>query len=609
MSSSLWVGTTGLAASEKQVSVLGNNLANANTVGFKASDTNFASMLSQSSGSGSQRVGQGVMVSAVSTSFSQGSFQSTGNATDIAIDGNGFFILKDQEGSSYYTRAGAFNVNKEGLLCDINGYTVQGYMFENGIEVKAQTNLDLRNVLSIPKASTTFNIGLTLDSQMETGGTFESSQIIYDSRGAPHTLGTTFTKMEDTRYWSVQNRLDGGEATSQSYSGIKFDSLGNIDKVYSSIATDTYSHAVTSASATMVENNNGQMYKDTIAGITLTRGAAENSWVITPTSTTFSVTSAGTATKVDNNIGEMNKDTTGAGIILTRVDVDTWTFTDGGYTGMTIDLGDATDDLVSIDLDGVGGADVTFTLAGTWAVGDNIRFDIVTKKDGGYDNMTMIDTGADDQVSIDLDGVGGADVTFNLTGTWGANDTITLNIAQTEVDAADIDVRFYATGSALPDGSTIGTDGVLNWNIAGVGAPSMTSFATTSRINSVSNDGYSSGTLSGLDINDSGVVEGMFTNGKRQDLARILLADFANMQGLNRIGNYFVASGDSGDAIINNPGSGGVGSLQSSSLEMSNTDVAAEFIKMIMAQRAYQANAKVIMTSDQMLQQLMAIKQ
>ena len=613
MSSSLWVGTTGLAASEKQVSVLGNNLANANTVGFKASDTNFASMLSQSSGSGSQRVGQGVMVSAVTTSFSQGSFQSTGNTTDIAIDGNGFFILQDQEGSSYYTRAGAFNVNEAGLLCDISGYTVQGNKFENGIEVTAQTDLDLRNVLSIPKASTTFNIGLTLNSQTETGDTFESSQILYDSRGAQHTLGTTFTKTEDTSYWSVVNLLDGSEATSQSYSGIKFDSQGDIDQVYSSIATDTYTHVATTAHPDMVINNIGQMYKSTTAaGITLTRGAAANSWDIAPTIATTSFTSAGTSSMAVNNIDQMTKDTTPAGIILTRgADANTWTFTDGGYANMKIALGTVgADDEVSIDLDGVGvfSADVTFTLTDPWVDTNHIHLDIVTN-DGGYANMTMIDAGADDQVSIDLDGVGGADVTFNLTGTWVAGNTIMLGIAQTEVAVADIDVRFYDAGSALPDGSTIGTDGVLNWNITGVGAPSMTSFATTSRINSVSNDGYSSGTLSGLDVNETGVVEGMFTNGKRQDLARILLADFANMQGLNRKGNYFIASGDSGDAIINNPGSGGVGSLQSSSLEMSNTDVAAEFIKMIMAQRAYQANAKVITTSDQMLQQLMAIKQ
>src|SRR5574340_1147536 len=107
MSSSLNIGTTGLSASEKQMEIIGNNLANANTVGFKAADTYFASMLSQtlSGGGGSLSVGQGVSVAAVSTLFGQGTFESTGNATDIAIDGNGCFILKDKDSNSFYTRA------------------------------------------------------------------------------------------------------------------------------------------------------------------------------------------------------------------------------------------------------------------------------------------------------------------------------------------------------------------------------------------------------------------------------------------------------------------------------------------------------------------------
>jgi flagellar hook protein FlgE len=412
MSSSLWIGTSGLAASEKQLEIIGNNLANSSTVGFKASDTNFASMLNRSAAGGSQRAGQGVIVSAISTSFNQGSFQSTGNATDIAIDGNGFFILKDADGMNYYTRAGAFNVNNDGLLCDLNGYTVQGNMFNNGIEVNKMTDLNLRNVLSKPNATTTFTTGLTLDSAAALDDTFTSSQTFYDSLGTEHTFSTTFTKTAVAGQWSVAYSLDGP---------------------------------------------------------------------------------------------------VGAG------------------------------------------------LPGVTATG----------------SLTSITFGSDGAISIPAPPYVDATVTFGT----------------------------------LPNGATIGAAGVATWDFTSADAPSITSFATTSRVSSIDNDGYTSGTLTGLDINESGVVEGVFSNGKRQDLARVLLADFANEQGLNNVRNYFIASGDSGGAIINNPGSGGVGSLQSNSLEMSNTDVGAEFIKMITAQRAYQACAKIITTSDQMLQQLMAVKQ
>ena len=129
MSSALWIGTTGLTASSKQMDVIGNNLANSNTTGFKSGNAYFASMLNQSlsgGSSGTMQVGQGVAISAVTTQFGQGSFESTGNATDLAIDGDGFFIVEDTEGAQYFTRAGSFHVDNEGYLVDQNGYRVQG---------------------------------------------------------------------------------------------------------------------------------------------------------------------------------------------------------------------------------------------------------------------------------------------------------------------------------------------------------------------------------------------------------------------------------------------------------------------------------------------------
>jgi flagellar hook protein FlgE len=514
MSSSLWIGTTGLTSAEKQMDVIGNNLANAHTVGFKASDTYFASMLSQNLSGGSQRVGQGVSVVAVSTMFGQGSFQSTGNSTDVAIDGSGFFIVQDREGGTLYTRAGAFAVTKDGLLCDSNNYKVMGHVFDDdgNVESQAMTAMDLRNIQSKPKASTFFNIGLTLDSQTEAGGTFDSSQILYDSRGAQHTLGTTFTKTENANYWSMQNSLDGNAATSQSCTGIRFDPNGVVEKIYSSVATPTITTAGT-GDAVMTYNKNGQMYKNTTAPITLTRGANADTWVITD---------------------------------------------DGGYDNMTITLGT---------------------------------------------------TGTDDQVSIDFDGTGGADVTFALSDVWAQNDTIALGVVQTEQDPTDIAVRFYASGGSLSDGAEIGIDGVLNWNFEGDDSNSINSFATTSRISALSSDGYAPGTVSSLAVDKNGVIEGMFSNGQRQKLARLMLADFPAIQGLTVVGSYFSETGESGAAVNNKPGSGGLGKLQSNSLEISNTDVAREFIKMISAQRAYQSSAKIITTADQMLQQLMNIKQ
>jgi flagellar hook protein FlgE len=537
MSSSLNIGTTGLAASEKQMDVIGNNLANANTVGFKAADTFFASMLSQSlsGGGGASSVGQGVGVAAVSTVFAQGTFQSTGNATDVAIDGNGFFIVKDKDGNSLYTRAGAFHINNMGVLSDINNYGLQGHMFDsNGvIEYQNMSSLNLQNAQSKPSETTYFGVGMTLDSQTLPGDTFNSSQVVYDSRGAKHNLNTIFTKMGDPNYWAMQTLLDGTDATSQSYSGLRFDATGNLIAVYNA---------------------------DFTAAPTLTPAAGN----------TGTVTSS-----VINNAGQLYKttdpaDPTNPGngpIVLTR--------------GLTTDI---------------------------WTISGN----------SDYPDATLVlgTAGADDLVGVDLDGVGGADITFNLlsdaTHIWGAGDAISFKVTQTESTPANSLVRFYAPGGALSDGSAIGNDGDITWNLIGIPdhtAPVVKTFATTSRISSLESDGYAPGTLSSLVINKDGIVEGMFSNGQRQDLARILLGDFVNLQGLNKVGSYFIVTNDSGPSVNNKPGSGGLGELQSSSLEMSNTDTAKEFIKMITAQRAYQSSAKIIATADQMLQTLMNVKQ
>ncbi|HNS56699.1 MAG TPA: flagellar hook basal-body protein, partial [Smithellaceae bacterium] len=135
MGSALWTGISGLNASSKELDVIANNLANTNTVGFKSSTTYFADVLSQSisgGSSGTLQVGRGVSVTEIQTQFSTGSFESTGIATDVAIDGDGFFIVNDADDASYYTRAGAFRLNNEGLLVDTNGYMVQGKVIVNG---------------------------------------------------------------------------------------------------------------------------------------------------------------------------------------------------------------------------------------------------------------------------------------------------------------------------------------------------------------------------------------------------------------------------------------------------------------------------------------------
>ncbi|MPZ42545.1 MAG: flagellar hook-basal body complex protein [Betaproteobacteria bacterium] len=138
---------------------------------------------------------------------------------------------------------------------------------------------------------------------------------------------------------------------------------------------------------------------------------------------------------------------------------------------------------------------------------------------------------------------------------------------------------------------------------------SMTQFGSPFSVNSMFQDGYSSGRLVGLNIGSDGTIKGRYTNGQSQDLAQMALAQFANPNGLKPLGqNQWSDSPDSGLPVIGTPGSGNLGAVQSSAVEDSNVDLTAELVNMITAQRIYQANAQSIKTQDEVMQTLVNLR-
>ncbi|MGZ3592300.1 MAG: flagellar basal-body rod protein FlgF [Syntrophales bacterium] len=408
MGSALYTGISGLNASSTEMDVISNNIANVNTVGYKSQNTYFADILSQSlSGgySGTMQVGRGVEVADIGTQFGPGSFETTGNATDVAIDGDGFFMVNDKNGATYYTRAGSFHLDNAGNLVDLNGDKVQGYNLL-GAAPTTITDINLNNVQSVPVSTSTFSVGANLDAGTAIGNTFSTTQTVYDSLGDKHSLDITYTSaapaVGSTSAWDLTLTLDGA-----------------------------------------------------IAG--------------TPTTAT-------------------------------------------------------------------------------------LEFD--------------------------------------------ANGAL--------INPADNSINFGAT---LPSGATIGAGGVLTWDMTSSSSLILTGYASTSVINSLTNDGYASGQLKSLSVTDDGKISGFFTNGQTANVAQIVLANFGDPEGLKRMGsNLFGATVTSGPAIMNVPGASGMGTVAANSLEMSNTDIATEFINMITAQKAYSANARIITTEDQMLTELINIK-
>ena len=133
-------GLSGLNAASKNLDVIGHNIANANTTGFKASRAEFADMVASAiGGAGGSNVGIGVQVAAVAQQFSQGNLTVTGNTLDVAINGSGFFMLQQPDGSSAYTRAGNFKLDKDGDLKTNSGARVLGYPIDPATGLRTAT--------------------------------------------------------------------------------------------------------------------------------------------------------------------------------------------------------------------------------------------------------------------------------------------------------------------------------------------------------------------------------------------------------------------------------------------------------------------------------------
>jgi flagellar hook protein FlgE len=234
MLGSLFSGITGITAAGYSMSVIGNNIANSSTVGFKAGYTSFADILNQGlggAGGGGLQVGRGVALTSVGTVFGQGSFENTTNGTDLAIEGNGFFIVADNTGT-YYSRAGQFIMDKDGYLVNPSGYKLQGYAVDSaGSIVTTLADINVGQISSAPKQTSEFRISANLDGSATTGATYASTITIYDSLGAAVPLTITFTKIGSANAWNYTATIPNAMGTATATGSIEFDTGGNLSTV------------------------------------------------------------------------------------------------------------------------------------------------------------------------------------------------------------------------------------------------------------------------------------------------------------------------------------------------------------------------------------------
>jgi len=234
--SAFYTGLSGLDTSGMAMGVLGDNMANIGTTGYKSSSIFFGDVLglSLTGVSGGNRVGAGSKTQAVDVNYTQGTFETTGSGTDVAINGNGFFVVRNPaDGAEYYSRDGHLGIDNEGYYINSQGYRVQGYKYGldsvTGEYAVEETLTDLKvtpGSINPPVATTTATMKLNLDASADIKATawaipptpdmynFSAPVTIYDSLGSSHVIQVFFTKTAGPgNNWSWNALIDGGDVT------------------------------------------------------------------------------------------------------------------------------------------------------------------------------------------------------------------------------------------------------------------------------------------------------------------------------------------------------------------------------------------------------------
>jgi flagellar hook protein FlgE len=282
-------GLSGLNANSEALAVVGNNLANINTVGYKASTVTFSDLVYQNAASGSEnpaQIGLGVGVAQVSSIFSQGSIEATRIATNVAIQGNGFFLLDGPEGQSY-TRAGAFAFDANGTLITPDGQKVQGYTVIDPVTNEVDTTGPPTEitvppgVLRGPVATSQFRALTNLDAAAANGTTFTTAIQMFDSLGASHVTNLTYTKT-GAGAWDYELTVEGADV------------VGGVPGTPFSLATGSLDFDGTGA---LTAVNGGAVADVSIVTPAWTNGAAATSmdWDLLDTNNNPTVTSFATA--------------------------------------------------------------------------------------------------------------------------------------------------------------------------------------------------------------------------------------------------------------------------------------------------------------------------
>jgi flagellar hook protein FlgE len=239
--STLFTGVSGLSGNSKAMEIIGDNIANVNTVGFKGSTPVFGDIFATvlHNGSVTSQLGGGSHLNGVLQQWDQGAIEHSPNALDIAIDGNGFFVTSTYgDTDQFYTRNGQFRMNEIGLVQSMTGEILKGYKFTNDVLSTTLEDIDLAGVQSTPNSSTYFNTGTQLNAAATATSTFNTPITLYNSVGSIVTLNLTFTKVASANSWKFSAVPSEGTITAGATGTVTFDTAGQLSLLDGNAAAD-----------------------------------------------------------------------------------------------------------------------------------------------------------------------------------------------------------------------------------------------------------------------------------------------------------------------------------------------------------------------------------
>lgn len=589
---------SGLKAASTSLQVTGNNIANSQTTGFKESRAEFADVYASSLGGVSRtQPGAGVKVTEVAQQFNQGNIESTQNSLDLAVSGNGFFVLADKVNlpdpanpsgpvdpsvPSAYTRNGAFQLNSAGNVVNDKGqylltFAPNGTTEAEGFSVGVFRPLTIDTAQGLPNATENINMKLNINGAASQPSTtvFDpknplsynntTSITTYDTQGNAHIASTYYVKTPVANVWDAYLFLDGfgittgGQAVPPATAPastvsstvdqpglpipMTFTASGLLDEV-GPRAASVKGAAIVASGATAVT--------DTAAGLVAANAVSPangGAYTAPLAATALAKAVAASTTAANFAAAAASINSTPAAAALAATAKST------AATAAASAAAYATS--AALVVDGAT-ADTAAALAATAAA------DAATAKAAADAYKLAVDAasaGASQVTKVDF-----GDIDLSL---------IDPNIS---VNPMAFDVDFFGT----------------------------TQFATPFSVNGLDQDGLPAGNLTGIDVNDTGVVFARYSNGGSKALGQVALARFQSNQSLAKLGDTsWATTSSSGAPIYGAAGDNNFGGIQSSALEGSNVDLSEQLVKLIIAQQAYQANSQTITTEKSLIQTIL----